>query len=303
MKIAYLILAYKDPKQLKRLTDRLSKTGDCYVHLDKKSDKRSFDNVLHGNHGVNVFSRYIVSWAGWSMVKAYFYLMHRAYESDNKYDRFVLLTGLDYPLMSDAEMLREFSEHLDTEYIMAYNIATSTVPTDKNKVLKKWYLDTPFRPKFLQRVYKSLMYRCLTKPFSGKQIKVRLGGNYVDPYFGQTLSAFTRAAVKVLIETYDNDKQFNKRMKHVHAPDEIYWHTIIFNSNFRKNTIQNGEEHEITEHFGWAPLHYHTYTVFTSVYQKEHFDELINSGYMFCRKVETGISDALLDKIDEYREK
>ena len=235
------------------------------------------------------------------MVQAYLYLMDCAYSSDKHYDRFVFMTGQDYPLMTDIQILKEFSEHPDVEYVMAYNIATSTVSTDKNKILKNWYLDTPFRSRFLQRAYKSLMYRFITKPFSGKQLQVKLGGEYVDPYFGQMLSSFTRSGAELLLNTYNNDKAFNKKMKRVYAAVEIYWQTVIFNSPLRKNTVQNGEEHEITEHFGWAPHHYHNYDVDTSVYKEEDFEEIKNSGYMFFRKVVPGISDGLMDKIDELR--
>lgn len=301
MKIAYLMLAHKDHEQIKRLASLLAKTGDCYIHLDKKSDRSVFESTLAPVEGLTLLSKYSVSWAGWSMVQAYLYLMDHAYASDKQYDRFVFMTGQDYPLMPDEQILQEFSENPDVEYVMAYNIATSTIPTDKNKILKNWYLDTPFRSRFLQRAYKSLMYRCITKPFSGKQLKVKLGGEYVDPYFGQMLSSFTRKGADLLLQTYKYDKVFNKKMKRVYAAVEIYWQTVIFNSPLRKNTVQGGEEHEITEHFGWAPHHYHNYDVDTSVYTEKDFEELKNSGYMFFRKVVPGISDALMDKIDELR--
>lgn len=301
MKIAYLMLAHKDPEQIKRLTERLSKTGDCYIHLDKKSNKRNFDEILRDDPGVTVLSRYSVSWAGWSMVQAYLYLLDYAYSADKNYDRFVFMTGQDYPLMTDTRIIEEFSKNSDVEYIMAYNIRTSTIPTDKNKILKNWYFDVPFKNRFLRRCYLSFMYRFVTKPFNSKKLQVCYNGKYVDPYFGQMLSAFTRSGAELILHTYKTDKKFNKKMKLVHAAVEIYWQTIIFNSPLRKNTVQGGEEHEITEHFGWAPLHYHNYDVDTSIYTEEDFEELKSSGYMFFRKVVPGISDTLMDKIDELR--
>lgn len=301
MKIAYLMLAHKDSKQIRRLAQLLTKTGDCYIHLDKKSDRNSFVSDLGHIDGMEVLTKYSVSWAGWSMVQAYMFLLEHAFNSDKKYDRFVFMTGQDYPLMTDSEILAEFSKNRDVEYVMAYNISTSTIATDKNKILKKWYFDIPFKNRFLRRCYLSFMYRFITKPFTGKKIKVLYDGREVDPYFGQMLSAFTRTGTELILKTYHEDKKFNKKMKTVHAAVEIYWQTIIFNSPLRKNTVQNGEEHEITEHFGWAPLHYHNYDVDTSIYKEEDFDELKNCGYMFFRKVVPGISDGLMDKIDDLR--
>lgn len=302
MKIAYLILAHKHPNQIARLASRLSKSGDIFIHVDKKVKLYDYECELKNIPNAYLEkNRISVSWAGWSIVKSYLQLLNRAYNSDKSYDRFVFLTGQDYPLMSDFEIVSEFEKNLTTEYVMAYNIVNSTIPTDKNKTTKKWYLDCPFKSKFLRRAYKSITYRVLTKPFSSKETRVKLGGQLVDPYFGQMLSAFTRNGAKLILDTYSNDKNYNKKMKRVHAPDELYWHTIIFNSSLRKNAVQNGEEHVITEHFGWAPLHYHSYDVETSVFTEDDFEELKNTGYMFCRKVVTGVSDKLMDLIDEWR--
>jgi hypothetical protein len=212
-----------------------------------------------------------------------------------------MLTGQDYPLMSNDEIIKTFEENRDVEYVMAYNVVTSTVPTDKNKLLKRWYLDNPFRSRFLQRAYKSIMYHTVTEHFKREELRVSLNGQLVDPYFGQMLSAFTKKGAGLLVDTYLNDKKYNKAMKTAFAAVELYWQTIIFNSDLRGNTLQHGEEHEITEHFGWAPLHYHHYDVDTSVFTEEDFDELKNSGYMFCRKMVVGKSESLMDKIDEMR--
>ena len=302
MKIAYVLLAHNQPRQLLRLVKALEETGDFYIHIDKKSNIREFQEVFSGKPSVHLLEKRVnVTWAGFSMVRGYMLLLEAALASERQYDRFVMLTGQDYPLMSNAEIVETFRQNQGVEYVMAYNIMTSTVPTDKNKLLKRWYLDNPFRTRFLQRAYKSLMYHIFTKPFSKKELRVSFKGELVDPYFGQMLSAFTREGAALLVDTYLNDKKYNKSMKTAFAAVELYWQTIIFNSELRKNTVQNGEEHEITEHFGWAPLHYHHYDVDTSVFTEEDFDELKNSGYMFCRKMVVGKSESLMDKIDEWR--
>lgn len=170
-----------------------------------------------------------------------------------------------------------------------------------NKIIKKWYFDSIFSNAFLHKCYISAMYRIFTMNFSKQSLYIPLNGKLVAPYFGQMLSAFTRQAVDLLIDVYNNDKVFNSVMKHVHAPDEIYWHTIIFNSKLRCNTIQQGKEHEITPNFAWAPLHYHSYEIYCSEYTENDYDEIVASGYMFFRKVIDGKSNSLIDKIDKRR--
>ena len=303
MKIAYVILVHKDPHQIKRLVNSLKDTGDFYIHVDKKSNIAQFREIFKKYKNVFFTSkRHSVWWGGFSMNRGYMEGMMEAYNSDKNYERFVFMTGQDYPLMTNSEILQEFESHKNTEYIMAYKISTSTIPTDKDKIFKRWYFDFFINNKFLSRCYRSFMFRVITKHFPKKSLQVKLNGKVVEPYFGQMLSAFTREGAKLIIDTYLYDKEFNRVMKRVHAAVEIYWQTVIFNSNLRKNTVQNGEEHKITEHFGWAPLHYHHYDVDTSIFTKDNFLELKNCGYMFCRKVVPGISDELMDLIDEMRE-
>ena len=284
MKIAYLLLTHNNPEQLARLVNSLKETGDFYIHIDKKSNIRPFEQIFDGMDSVYLLKKRVnVTWAGWSLVKGYMLLLQTALESENKYDRFVLLTGQDYPLMSNGEIIKTFEDNPDIEYVMAYNIATSTVSADKYKVLRRWYLDNPFRTKFFQRAYKSIMYHTVTERFLRKELRVPLNGRLVDPYFGQKLSAFTRKGAELILYTYLHDKAYNKRMKTAFAPEEIYWQTIIFNSHLRKNTIEFGKELD------------------TSVFTEEDFEELRNCGYMFCKKVIIGKSDGLMDKIDELR--
>lgn len=302
MRIAYLLMAHKDPNQVKRLVESLQDSGDFFIHIDKKSDLSEFTKAIGENKKVFYADKRIrVNWAAWSMTEVYLNLLAQAYNSDKQYDRFVFMTGQDYPLMTNEQIVEEFSAHKDVEYVMAYKISTSTIPTDKNKVLKKWYFENPFNNKFLRRCWFSFTYRVLTKLSNRKTTKIPLGGKLVDSYFGQMLSAFTRDGAKLLVDVFQNDKKYNKVMKHVHASVEHYWQTIIFNSDLRSKTIQGGAEHEITEHFGWAPLHYHHYYVDTSVFTIEEYDEIKDCGHMFFRKVVPGKSDSLMDAIDELR--
>ena len=142
MNIAYIFLVHRDPKQIKRIIDSISETGDFYIHVDKKTDIAPFEKELNGYKNVFFTSkRYSVWWAGFSMIDGYMQGMSDAYNSDKKYDRFVFMTGQDYPLMTNKQILDEFEKNKNTEYVMAYNIITSTIPTDKNKILKKWYFD------------------------------------------------------------------------------------------------------------------------------------------------------------------
>jgi len=303
MNIAYLVVTYKDPQLLLRTVNALEGSGDFFVFVDKKTNIKPYLELFKNYKNVVFISkRYCVAWGGWTLGKSNLDLLVRAFEDEKKYDRFVLLTGLDYPLFSNKRIIETFEKNSDVEYVMAYNIAKSPYISDHHKITKNWFFDFPFKNRFITRCYRYFMYRIFTRPFSPNKLQVKLNGKWVDPYFGQTLAAFTREGAELVINTYKNDKAFNRRMRRVHAPDESYWQTIIFNSHLRCKTVEKGNDHICDGHFGWAPLHYHTYDDYTSVFTDvSDFDTLINSGYMFCRKVLSDKSKELLDKIDEYR--
>lgn len=49
-------------------------------------------------------------------------------------------------------------------------------------------------------------------------------------------------------------------------------------------------------------LYYIEYKGYIETFTEDDFDKLIASGKMFVRKLQSGVSDQLMDKIDAYRE-
>ena len=45
-KIAYMIMAHRDPEQLRNLVEALDYKADFYIHNDKKSDIVKFKNKM-----------------------------------------------------------------------------------------------------------------------------------------------------------------------------------------------------------------------------------------------------------------
>lgn len=74
MKLAYLIVAHKNPVQLARLVKSLdSQNVEFYIHLDKKVNARPFINELEKLTIGNIYfikKRVNVIWAGYSQIEA-----------------------------------------------------------------------------------------------------------------------------------------------------------------------------------------------------------------------------------------
>ncbi|MCI6580663.1 MAG: hypothetical protein MSH15_01525, partial [Oscillospiraceae bacterium] len=104
MKIAYLITAYKDEKQLARLIKALMcEDTDFYVHIDRKVNDQPFkQEVMHflqvnANrvHFVKEKNRIRVCWGGYSQVKAQLALIREMIQTGINYNWCLNLTGAD----------------------------------------------------------------------------------------------------------------------------------------------------------------------------------------------------------------
>jgi hypothetical protein len=108
-RIAYLILAHHEPEHARRLVDALSGTASSiHLHVDRKTDVGGFERALTGARVNLLRNRESVWHTGYSSVRAMLALLHAAFTSGT-HDYYVLLSGDDYPLKSDAYILRFFS--------------------------------------------------------------------------------------------------------------------------------------------------------------------------------------------------
>lgn len=226
IKIAYLIIAYMDPKQLARLAKRLTNTADVYIHINANEEIGPFSkylNRLHEKGKVTLLKkRYHVQWGGYSILKATFALLEEAL-GHYRYDRFVLLTGLDYPIKSDVVIQNFFDKHRQTEYIHASLVKgafKSYVCRDHEKIneilikLEKAGILINRRGKTDKIIYKNkeyAVYGCAPK------------------------WALTGEAAIYLLHFWKLNKGFNRQFCFMHAPDDFYVATVLFHSRFRKD--------------------------------------------------------------------
>jgi len=131
MKIAYLILAHTDPVQLKRLVLSLSLADKVsfFIHIDARQDIEKFKDEIAGLSNVFFLEKRVkIYWAGFSICNAEFLLLKHALLAEERFDRFVLLSGLDYPLWSNDKMFAYYKENPDVVYMKGYNLSKVIKP-------------------------------------------------------------------------------------------------------------------------------------------------------------------------------
>lgn len=309
-KICYLILAYNDPKHLKRMIERLDDSADFLIHIDKKTDITPFIDLLAGNGNVSFIEQRVnIFWGGYSIIQAELNLVREALTKGENYLRYVLLSGSDYPIKKTSEIYGFFEKNADVEYIRAINL-------DKLEDKKLFGIH-------IDRMQKH-DYPGIKKTNTYWFNRLRAGMNFIlrlfpmpkkyrhhkfDIYHGSQWWALTGPCLKDLMAKYDANPQDYENFKIGFASDEKFFHTLFFNSRFASKNQVKGPDNPITmkdRHKGdtskqtslLANIHIIDETM-TKWFTIEDFDRVKMSDKLFVRKVSTQHSGTLLDKIDQ----
>lgn len=299
MKFAFLILAHEDPAQLRRLIHSLDDPHfDIYVHVAAKApmDAYHFSDYRLRHSRLTVLDEQIRTyWGDISLVDVMLALYRRAQENGT-YDRYITLSGLDYPLKSNREILNALTD-TDREFISARPLLG-----DLDFKIRGIYL---WKHHLLARIARHLVcnYHVVMHP---SRLKLRKGDKQKsEVYFSSQWHALSGESVAYLLKTLEENPRIRRFFRYAYAPDELLIPTILCNSPFADRMIPLNDCGDFEALFAALPaLHYlRRERQNVMVFREEDYQELICSGKLFCRKVRTGISDGLLDKIDQYRNK
>ncbi len=210
------------------------------------------------------------------------------------------MQGLEYPIRTNREIHEFFEKNPNREFIRAQNISESDNPRERHKYSLYWHLDDSRKlwAKVIHKVNTKLFLERGAIPTFKKDYVLDNSGKKMQIYQGCAQFSVTRELAQYIEEFYDNNPGFNRYFKTMYAPDEAYFHTIVYNSPFVKNTPDGRAvskahltELENLTYFEYPKL----VTLFT---QKSDWPKLRDSGYLFFRKASSE-SKELLDYIDE----
>lgn len=304
MKIAYLISAYLDPQQLKRLIISLNYKNKCtfFIHVDKKVNIEPFMHELKLQNNVYfVKNRKKVYWGGYSQVQSIIAMIELMLSTKEKYDRVVSITGLDYPIYSNEKIQKKFNS--DEQFMTAINVTNCNIKKQTKKITRYWFFDHKIENKTMVKIISKLenVIFCLL-PFRKKtKIKVNDNNNkYYDVYFSSDYWALTYQCVVDLYKEYTGNVNFQKYFKYSFAPSELFMSTMLFNSKYsNKAKICDWKVYDDLPSL--TALHYIYYGKCIKVLNENDYYTLIDSNKMFARKFKSGYSDKLIELLDKNR--
>lgn len=293
-KIAYLISAYTEPETLENLIISLDRNDvDFFIHIDKKINISRFASLKKHD---NVFLlpdklRVKIYWGGYSQVLMQYNMIKYMFSKKKQYKRIVSLTGTDYPLVSNDELIDYFCKE-NVEYIIGFDISNEEYkpgkrPPHQDRFLYYYHMDGN---KYIRGLFNKLKirkvknYNCLNYKF----------------YYGSEYWALSYDCLLAIITEYEKDKKFQKILKNSFCPSESWIHTVFFNSIYKDKGISyNDYEHR--ELHCLAPLTYFEYRGAVKVLTLEDKDKIFNSNKKFARKLILGKSDELIECINSLR--
>jgi hypothetical protein len=233
MKIAYLILAHNTPNHLQRLINALnSDSSNFFIHIDKKSNLDEYSNI----RGKNIYfiqERISVFWGDFSQVEAILILMQTAHSNPNNFQRFVLLSGSDYPIKSTSYIEHFFDRNRDNEFM---NLVS--MPSEKaGKPISRL---TTYNPHFMQikipNIVKKIFMKLNVLLYS-RDYKKHFQN--LNPYAGSEWWALSREACQYILTFTKKETNIVNFFKNTICPDESFFHTILGNSDYKRNLIRN----------------------------------------------------------------
>jgi hypothetical protein len=223
--IAYLVLAHSDPVHLRRLLKRLQRENVAfYVHIDGKADIDPFKHATADIEPIYFCEpRVKVTWAAFSVVEATLRILEMALaHEDLTCNRFVLLSGADYPIASNEEINHFFSLYPEREFIRGFSL----VKSDKYQAWKVrgWH----FRELAPRNSW-------LRPPLFALERTLRLFPRRLPDLMlvcGSQWWGLTRACAQFCVDFSRSAPDLVGPFKSMFAPDEIFFHTAVHNSPY-----------------------------------------------------------------------
>lgn len=296
MRIAYIILAHKQPRQLRRLVTRLNAPGvTFYVHVDKSIGRapfRQFVSALDGCDNVEFVKRYSSRWGEFGLVRATLEGIATALRRQPPAGYVVFLSGQDYPIKTPA-FIDDFLERNQGRSFLDYN----PVPCDEWPMaayrLEHWYVRTmgkvlvlPDREGGLALLRSprkwpvSLLSCCLprTRPF--------LKG--YKPFTGSAFWALSRAAAEYIDDFVRREPSFVRFFRFTWVADELFFQTLLLNSPLA-DQVEDSNLH----YMAWSAGDAHP-----PVLTAADLDKIAGSPALFARKFDIEIDERILGLID-----
>lgn len=274
-KHAYCIMAHGKWGQLQMLLNVLDdERNDIYLHIDAKSlnDLKKSGGVKTRYSGLIITESIDVRWSDISLADAEMCLFKNVVNSGNNYSRIHLISGVDFPLLSQNK-IHDFFRNRTEEFIDIRK------PLQFVKRLKYYHFFVRYRRNRSFVDFARRILIVLQIPFINRLTSAPLKYAY-----GSEWCSLTNDAVKFIVDKWP----FVRYMfKHTTCCDEHYKQMILLSANNFKFHEKGGLRYIVFTKGNPSPK---TLTI-------SDYDNIMSSGCLFARKFDVNVDKEVIDKL------
>lgn len=287
-RLAFIVLAHHQTKQLARLLRRLNKAGwPIYLHLDRKMREIPYsETVVEVSRlpHVDLLRRHRCHWGGWGIVRATLAGLNAALSAPEPFDHLFLLSGQCYPIKTDRELLAFSEANRGKSWVQTYPVPSGHAWQTENggldRFARRHYPDVPTA--LARRLFRVAARRGYTPALSTPPNLPLFGGSQ---FWG-----LSHEAAQYVQDFCSNRPEVVRFFRHAAIPDEHFFQTILGGSPL----ANDGKIHCQTPHH----LLWDEGTSRPSVLTLDHLPELLASERVFARKFDEKISVELREALD-----
>lgn len=280
--IVHLIVAhnYPSPKNLVRFVDLLKYEDDLvYIHVDLKYDVSDFKSCFSNHANVRfIKNRVKVYWAAYSMVQATINSFKEILAEVKDFDFLNLLSAQDY-LLKPISSFHEFLQtHPGKTFMHCLDVNTEWTEA-KSRVSQYHLTNFRFPGKYqLQNLINLILpQRKIPRNMTivGRSQWFTIAKNHID----------------YIVTTINNNPRLVLFFKLTWGPDEFIFQTILFNSIYKDDIINNN-----LRFIDWSEGKKNP-----KIFTRNDLNLLTESNQFFARKFDLNVDSTIFDLIDQNR--
>lgn len=288
MKQAIIITAYKNINQLEKIADFFNPNTnfELYIHLDKKSNipDAELDKLLNYQNVKLVSREYNVNWGGINHLKAILLLTQEALK--NKEIAYLhAISGQDFPVKSPEYIDDFMAKNSGNEFLSHVELPYANWPGGgMGRILHYNLYDTLNASSKIQRKIIKLISIIQEK----LNFTRKLPANFPKLYGGGTWWTLSRNSLEYVMAYLKSNPFFIKAFEHTFCSEEIFFQTVLMNSPFKDNIINDDLRYiEWEERNGSRPANL----------DDTDYDKIMKSNKLFARKFDSPASKNILEKL------
>lgn len=284
MKIAFLILAHKNPDQLSLLLKKLQHPNcGIFLHLDKRNNLKGFTSEFDKN---NLEISYIsqsqkIIYSSITYIYATLDLLKKAYHSN--FDYYILISGQDFPIKSINEIVDMFQKKSNMNYFDYTPFPFSEISYSGDTRIKFFNYEVMGQMETLYP-WKEIKHEM---SFKGKLLNAALwlrsfGKTQrefpmkMKAYYSSQWWNMSKDAIAYILDFVEKHPGYLRFHKHALHPEEMFFQSILLNAEEFNGKIENDN----LRYIRWEKGNKHP-----EVITEEDLDAIKKSNAIFARKI------------------